>query len=173
MTALEIQSFGPPPEKHADRVVAEMLCRLAKDHARLWVAINEIVDNNRDGNPRAQQKIAAKIRAAGAVHVTLNPGKRGRYTLLVFSYIGWDPARDSVITPGDPLPPKPWVANVFHEITGEGRGWINTCARSLFYLTHHSISRAAQRWGFRTSDQMLKVIRDIPRRRAHAGSAVQ
>jgi hypothetical protein len=161
MTALEIQSVGPPPEKHADRTTAEMLRRLAKDHARLWAAISEIVDNSRDGNPHAQQKIAAKIRAAAAVHVTLKPGKRGRYMLLAFSYVGWDPARDAVITLADPIPPKPWVANVFHEITGEGRGWINTCARALFYVTHHAISRAAQQWGFRTSDQMLKVILNI------------
>jgi hypothetical protein len=161
MSAFEIQSAGRPPEQHADRVVAEMLREMAKTHARLWAAVDGIVDNSRDGNPRSQRKMEAKIRAAGAVDTILTPGKRGRYALWVFSYVGWDPARDAVITLADPIPPKPWVASVFHEITGEGRGWINTMARSLFYISHHALSRAAQRWGFRTSDQMLKVIRDI------------
>ena len=33
-----IQSVGAPPERHADRVVAEMLRQLAEARARLWPA---------------------------------------------------------------------------------------------------------------------------------------
>jgi hypothetical protein len=34
-----IQSLGAPPERHADRVVAEMMQHLAQTRARLWLGM--------------------------------------------------------------------------------------------------------------------------------------
>jgi hypothetical protein len=56
----------------------------------------------RDGNPRAQAKLEAKIKNLGALSTNLQPGKRGRYELHVYSLAGWDPQRDDLIEPGDP-----------------------------------------------------------------------
>jgi hypothetical protein len=85
MPALEIQSVGAPPEKHADRVVAEMMRHLAKQHAEMWDTIKSAAHGPfvRDGNPRAQRKLAEKVKAAGAKYVHLEPGKRGKYRLSV------------------------------------------------------------------------------------------
>jgi hypothetical protein len=44
-----IVSVGPPPEKHADRVVAEMLRELAVTNARISKAIGNIVFGASDG----------------------------------------------------------------------------------------------------------------------------
>ena len=82
---LEIQSIGLPPEQHADHVIAEMLHDLARKRAHLQDAVAEEFRNARDGNPRAQQKMAARMLAAGAAQVKLEPGKRGRYSLFFTS----------------------------------------------------------------------------------------
>ena len=45
-----IQSVGPPPEKHADRVVAEMLRWIVKAHTnRILDQINEIREQRQTG----------------------------------------------------------------------------------------------------------------------------
>src|SRR5262245_23465312 len=102
---LAIQSLGPPPEKHADRVVAELMKQLAAKHARLWAALNEIVNANalNAGSPRAQHKLEARLQQAGAL-TYLEPGKRGKYVLGMYSLVGWDPMRDAGIAVGDPIP---------------------------------------------------------------------
>ena len=47
-----------------------------------------------------------RIRAAGATHTVLEPGKRGKYSLVIFDMAGWDPARDKEITLEDPCPER-------------------------------------------------------------------
>src|SRR5262249_39495192 len=91
MTA--IQSVRPPPERHADRVVAGMLRQLAVDHARLWETIAKIAANSSDGTPKAQRKMEERIKRTGVLTTDLLPGKRGRYTLLIYDLSGYDPQR--------------------------------------------------------------------------------
>jgi hypothetical protein len=122
VTAFEIQSIGPPHEIHADRVVAEMLRDLARKRAHLQDAVAAEFRNARDGNPRAQQKMAARMLAAGAAEVKLEPGKRGRYSLFFYEWAGWDPIRDQAICVGDPIPEKPWSAWHLTLIDSYGRG---------------------------------------------------
>jgi hypothetical protein len=57
MTVLEIQSVGAPPERHADRIVAEMMRHLAQQHASLWEAVNDITKSphTRDGKAAARK----------------------------------------------------------------------------------------------------------------------
>jgi hypothetical protein len=76
VTALGIQSIGPPPQQHADRIVAEMLRDLAGKRAQVELAIIAAIETSRDGNPKAQAKMAERIRRAGAEYVSLQPGKR-------------------------------------------------------------------------------------------------
>jgi hypothetical protein len=163
MTVLEIQSVGAPPEKHADRIVSLMLRHLAQQHAKLWETVNDITKSphTRDGNPRAQRKLEARIKALGVNFVHLEPGKRGRYRLSVNGWTGFDPAVDRRIAADDPIPAKPWLANWHHIIEGKGHGWVDFYSRAVLYLTHHSLSRVTQRWQVRTLADLLRVIEAI------------
>src|SRR5262249_7914305 len=92
--ALGILSIGPPPERHADRVVAAMLRQLAQTRAHLFPAICAALQSSSDGTPQAQRKLERRIKEAGALSTLLTPGKRGRYTLHFCDCTGWDPARN-------------------------------------------------------------------------------
>jgi hypothetical protein len=142
VTALGIQSIGPPHEIHADRVIALMLKDIARQHARVWQAIHDITGDPhaRDGNPKSQARMEAKVRTAGALFTKLIPGKRGRYTLYVHTT-----ATGKLIDVDDPLPPKPWIYCLLHQIKGTGNGNIEFRSWSQLYLTHHCLSKAAQR----------------------------
>jgi hypothetical protein len=115
MTDLQIQSVAAPHYYHADRITSNMLKHLAKRHATLWATIREITNDPcaRDGNKRAQEKIADRVRKAGADHVILTPGKRGHYHMGIYGWRGWSPKEDSPIEVDDILPEKPWLAQFF------------------------------------------------------------
>jgi hypothetical protein len=99
-----------------------MLRHLAQRHAVTWSIIKDAARNplTRDGNPRAQRKLEAAIKAAGAHRTNLEPGKKGRYRLSVSSWVGYSPATNSRIAVDDELPDKPWVALELFEIIGVG-----------------------------------------------------
>jgi hypothetical protein len=82
MPSTMIQSVGPPPERHADRIVAEMLRQLAVQRAKRFPAIAAAILGSRDGGPRAQRRMQERVERAGAIGTSLTPGKRGSYTLL-------------------------------------------------------------------------------------------
>jgi hypothetical protein len=130
----------------------------------LWFAIDAITKGPcvRDGNPRAQAKLQAKIKKLGVLDTNLIPGKRRRYTLQVCAFAGWDPVRDAMIEPSDPIPQKPWVCVMLYTILGEGQG--RSRLMSFFptlFLTHHCLSRSAQRWGVRTVEDLSATIHSI------------
>jgi len=158
-----IQSVGLPPERHADRVVGEMMRELAKKHANLWEAVNEAMVNSSDGSPRSQRKMEQRVLRAGALRTNLKPGKRGQYELTIYDFTGWNPGADCEIGIGDPIPEKPWIACNVTFVTSEGRGRNNVTAKSypILFVTHHAMSRAAQRLGMRTSTHMLQATRVI------------
>jgi hypothetical protein len=60
--------------RHADRVVAEMLRHMARTHADISTAINEVIKNASDGTPKGQRKMEARVKAAGAWKTFLTPG---------------------------------------------------------------------------------------------------
>jgi hypothetical protein len=162
--APEIQSVGLPHSIHADRIIGLMLQHMAKRQAELWAGIDAILDDPycRDGNPRAQAKLEAKIRKLGALRTSLTPGKRGRYEMFIYTLAGWDPKRDVPIEPGDPIPEKPWVCTLFHIVCGQGHGRVTHAISSPpLFVTHHSLSRSAQRWGVRTAEDLSAVIETI------------
>jgi hypothetical protein len=140
-----------------------MMQQMAKQHAELWAAVDAILKDPycRDSNRRAQAELEARINKLG-VRTTLKPGKRGRYELYIYSLAGWDPTRDAVIEPGDPIPEKPQICVLFHVVYGEGRGLVNhTNFPPPLFLTHHCLSRSAQRWGVRTVGDLSAVIEKI------------
>ena len=132
-----------------------MLHDLARKRAHLQDAVAEEFRNARDGNPRAQQKMAARMLAAGAAQVKLEPGKRGRYSLFFYEWAGWDPIRDQAICVGDPIPEKPWIAWHLTLIDSYGRGRLDVTSVPALLITHHALSRTAQRLGLRTDKHLL------------------
>jgi len=164
MTAThEIQSVGPPPERYADRVTAQMMHQLARTHASVWMAINEAVAASSDGGARAQRKMEERIKRAGALRTELTPGKRGRYTLIVHNIVGWDRARDAEVLVGDRVPERPQIACNVTVIRSEGRGrdLVKIRSRPMVLVTHHLMSRAAQRLGVRTSAHLVAATTAI------------
>src|SRR5215472_4085460 len=161
---LEIRSFGPPPERYADRVVAEMMRELARKHATLWDEISAVVTAcGGAGTPKAQRKLAQRIERAGAYHTVLNPGKRGRFDIMIYDFTGYDPGRDEEIRPGDPICPKPWIACNLSAVESQGGGHnkIQAHSRPLLFITCHAMSRVAQRLGARNADHLMKATRLI------------
>jgi hypothetical protein len=167
MNKLEIQSLGPPPAQHADRVMAALMQQLAVKHALLWATFDAMLKTSspRAGSPKAQHKLAARLRAAGAFAVRVNPGKRGKFTLSVFNLAGWDPARGAAITVTDPIPAKPWLVALRWQLQshGGGRDTVNCYEMPILFITHHVCSRSAQRLGLRTGVHLLEIVEDILR----------
>jgi hypothetical protein len=140
-----------------------MLRDLARQRATLWYAVNEAINNSTDGGPRAQRRMAARIEQAGAHHVRLTPGKRGRYELTFHDFTGWDAERDAEISVGDEVPEKPWISCnlTFLSSPGRGRETLEHKSVSALLITHHALSRAAQRLGLRTADHLMVAARVI------------
>jgi len=157
---LEIKSVGPPPERYADRVVAEMMRDMARTHATLWDAIHDVVKTSRGGSPKAQRKLAERIKRAGAYRTFLTEGKRGRFEILIYDFTGYDVARDAEITGDDPIPEKPWISCNVSVLTSPGNGQdvIKVHARPILFISVHALSRMAQRLGMRTSRHLKAAI---------------
>jgi hypothetical protein len=149
-----INSLGPPPERHADRVVAEIMRNMAKRHASVVSAVTEAFKSSRDGMPKAQRKMAERIIKAGAYSVDLYPGKRGKYKMIVVERVGWNPFKESKIKEDDFIPMKPQI--VFYVSLMESKGNYKTDVTSypMLFITHHAMSRAAQRLGMRDEAQL-------------------
>jgi hypothetical protein len=164
MTVVEqINSVGPPPERHPNRVVAGWLRHMAERNARVTAAIDEISRDPhvRDGCPKAQKRLEQKLKAAGATHTILNSGKRGRYSLSSWSWIGWDRVLDQPIKIDDDIPDKPWVASYCYEILGMGHCRMRFASYSPLMISHHALSRCVQRWEVITLPELEKVVQTI------------
>jgi hypothetical protein len=165
MTAVaKILTKGLPPERHADRVVAEMLRQIVGAKQYRDKIIGKIIAECRDGNPRAQEKLRDRITRAGAPFIItsqLSPGKRGRYELLLLIINGYDARRKELILPSDPIPEKPWLATSTDKIMSLGRGKYESEASVSLLVTHHALSRVAQRCGAKTIVDLMTVMLNI------------
>jgi hypothetical protein len=135
-----------------------MLRIMVQKHAHVREIIWETIKKSSDGSPKAQKKMEARVLTAGATQTHLYPGKRGRYQLHIYDWTGWDPAEDKEIGPKDPIPPKPWIVCWFSTLESKGNNRIQIKGKSILYVTHHALSRVAQRWGARTSEDLLTSV---------------
>jgi hypothetical protein len=163
LTTLEINSVGPPPERHASRIISAMLSHLAVRHAATWGMIHGITKDphSRDGHPKAQKKLELRVKAAGAAWTKLTPGKRGRYRLSISSWVGWSPNQDKRLTIDAEIPEKPWITLDHHVVEGKGRGWVSFSSRFVVFITTHSLVRTCQRWKVKTLADIEMVINSI------------
>jgi hypothetical protein len=150
----EIQSVGLPPEKHADRVVLEMMRLLAAGRQVTWPRIKEAFMQASDGNPKAQARMLEKMSAASGpfmMSAHLEAGKRGRYRVCWLDAAVWNPEIGDFVWPGDMnIPEMPWLAFVVFELTSKGGHRYDTKSSASLFLTHHALSRLTQRCGART-----------------------
>src|SRR6516162_1109958 len=153
----QIQSIGLPSEIHADRVVSEMVRHIAVKRANLWREIASAFQASGDGNAKSQQRLVAKLKRAGAPLITLQPGKRGRYGMDIYSWIGWDGQHDREIGVKDDLPERPGIAGCMLRIKGKGGGRYDEASMPVLVITHHALSRYAQRGGGRTAQDLEKM----------------
>jgi hypothetical protein len=157
-----IASDGSPPERHADRVVDEMIRWLVKESARFRPPVAEALKTSADGNPKAQKRMAERIRNLGGGvfnGVWLNPGKRGRYMLTLAYWTGWHPEQDRPIEADDLLPTtKVWLAYWQTDLIGEGAGKRAERSMPRLLATHHALSRLAQRCDARTLVELINGL---------------
>ena len=160
-----IRSIGAPPARHADRVVAEMLRLIVKARINRIGFIRETLGATPDGNPRAQSKLMKKLTEAGrpfVLHTALKPGKRGRYVFKLFVVDGWDAERKAPIGPDDKMPAKPWLAVTDRSCTSLGNRAYEMDASYSLFVTHHALSRLAQRCvDLKGPVQLLSAVNNI------------
>jgi hypothetical protein len=149
----EIQSLGLPPERHADRVVLEMLKVIAGARRQVWPRLLGVIGRCPDGNPKAQARMLAKLEAAAGpfiVWTALESGKRGRYRLFLVTTDVWNPETKEIMAPDDAIPEMPWLAFTVVKLTSKGDHHYGDEAFVPLLVTHHALSRLAQRCGART-----------------------
>ena len=74
----------PPPELHADRVVAEMIHWIIAERDRRWEIFWAEWNSGSIGNPLGQSRMVKRMREGGGdllLHLHLDPGKRARFEL--------------------------------------------------------------------------------------------
>lgn len=160
----EITSIGLPPEKHADRIVGEMMQFLVAARVAIWPRIHETIGKMPDGNPGAQQKVYNAMRKAGGKFFLggkVNTGKRGRYEIHLMVLEGWNNERRDVIHPDDLIPGRPWLTLNWITLTSKGRHRYDEETRVVLMFTHHALSRLAQRCGARTMDDIYDSVLHI------------
>jgi hypothetical protein len=161
----EIQSVGLPPERHADRVVLEMLKLLATARQETWSRIRDILGQCADGNPKAQARMLEKLKTAAGPFIfgtQLKPGKRGRYKLYFLDTQVWNPETGDVVHPEDmTIPEMPWLAFMIVELTSKGDHRYHADSSVALLMTHHALSRLTQRCGARTMQDIWNAACEI------------
>ena len=160
-----IQSEGPPPERHAARVVREMAHWLRIERDRLHVLMVAALRGASLGNPKSQQRAIDRLTAVGIkalMHMHFESGKRGKFTLWCSLWEIYDPINDKIISkPEDQTPDQPWLACMLVKWEGLGNYRTKHDARRMFALTHHAMQRLAERSSVCTPDDLLMVMVEI------------
>jgi hypothetical protein len=156
-----IRSIGAPPEQHADRVVAEMLRFIVRGQLERQRHIDAAL-NLPDGNPLAQAKLARKLEESGRPFIfdvsLKRTGKRGRYQLNFVTLDGYGPGSKRIIGDVKDIPPRPWLAIGLHWIKSLGNHRYDESHSTVVLITHHALSRLAQRTSVRTDDDLLAAV---------------
>jgi hypothetical protein len=164
MPTIDPRVIGPPPERHAARVVGEMVRWLAGERARLSGELMVAFDRSKSkfGSPIAQRRLADRLRKAGGkalLDLRLRTGKRGNFVLSVVEWYVYDPARHETIFSFDPLREKPWLecsASVWPAKRRDDKFTV-----TLFSMSHHAMQRLAERCGARAPDDLLAAMREL------------
>ena len=160
-----IQSVGPPPDRYANRIVGAMLRELVKQRARYTDTLMRTIYTSKDSNPAAQQRLADKIKANGALEVKLEPGKRGKYKIYFYDLTGWDIQREKEIFTYDRISDDTnycLVVNANMLISlGNGHEYKTVNGARILLISKHVLMRLVQRFDARTPADLLKGAENI------------
>jgi hypothetical protein len=162
MNAPVIASVERPPERHADRIVGEMLRYIAREHVNAITQVKTTVREMMPGNPKAQARMVERLKrivGINLIDIKLEPGKRGRYVIELYDWAAYDDNRGDEIRPEDRLPEKPWLVCTVVRIEGHGRNSFTSDGRYCLYVCHHALSRLVQRSGVRTIGDLIAATR--------------
>ncbi len=142
-----------------------MLRMIARSRPSLLACLQELVRTMPDGNPRAQEKLRRKLKEVGGLlipDVYLTPGKRGRYKLHIVSIDSWDAERkDFIQDENDAIPDKPWLACSIAKMESSGNYSYSQSRALVLLVTHHALSRLAQRYRATTARDLLIAVDNI------------
>jgi hypothetical protein len=165
-----IQAAGAVPERHADRVVAEMLRWIVAERRQRMAALKGIFNATPDANPQEQEELVDKFKRIGRKFfplVTLvETRKRG---IWIVSIDGWDRDAHKLIFNSDEIPERPQLAASIIVVKGLGNYQRKTEIRVSLIASHHSLSRLVQRSENRTADDLLAAVTSLFRAYAEAG----
>jgi hypothetical protein len=149
---------------YADRIVAEMLRAIVRKNHDVIQKIGEIFSSCPDGNPEAQNKMMRKAKEACGPFLLaglLKPGKRGRYQAKLITVQGWDAKLKDPILKEDAIPDKPWLVCTDITLTSKGRHAYEQRNSFSLFVTHHALSRLAQRCGAITAGDLLIAVHNM------------
>lgn len=159
--------IGPPPEKHASRVVGDMTRWLVVERHRLWVDIISAIRRSRGyfGSPKSQQRLAARMKKAGGkaiIDIYCKTGKRGVFTIYIVDWVIYDHIKGKMIWQNDEtMIERPWLACSLTKMPIGQKDEELDRGVILFALTHHAMQRLAERCGARTPFDLLNTIHRI------------
>lgn len=159
MNAPVISSLGPPPDRHAERIVEEMLTYLHRAENHWTQRSAGVLDMNRMGNPTAQVRTVARFeKALGPVVIQtyLKTGKRAKFKLDVVCWCLWDLDKDEASDWEAPRPANACLAVVMHHLTKDHQD-----SRTPLLITRHACIRLAQRGGVRTVPDLIVALREL------------
>lgn len=157
----QIKTLGPPPERHASRLVSEMCRWLVTENSRLSAALRLHLNSGKSrlGSIVAQRRFIERLsrspaaRALVALH--LIPGKRARFKIQ-FSVWGVITPSGEILQPDDPMPEKPWLTCGMVSMSRDAERYFH-----VFTLTHHAMQRLAERCAARTPADLIDTLRLI------------
>jgi hypothetical protein len=155
--APRITSIGPPPERHAERIVDEMILWLHGRQQEIWVKAKGSLRTKQLGNPVGQTRAVARMREAlgdMVLALDLQTGKRGRFVLQMIAWTVWDSARNASVELDAP-PPAYASLGVVYATTDRTREWRGTIP---LVVTRHALVRLAERAGMRTVEDLYDAL---------------
>lgn len=161
LTPPMIESVGSPPDRHAERIVDEMLVWLFKRSREVWLNSKGTFNHKQMGNPVGQERAVERLKQAIGdllLHCHLEPGKRGKFHLTLVQWMIWNSTQGLVCNPKtEPPPPTAWIA-IATSFCDRDLEW-RTAVPML--VTRHAMVRLAQRAGVRTVPDLLLAMREL------------
>ena len=165
MTAPKIASIGPPPDKHAERIVSEMLRYMHEQRTKMHRKHGHtMIDVRTMGAPKGQIKTVEKMRQKIGpllLEIGLAPAKRGKFVMITSEWCLWNPKAQLPVSSEEPAPEgAAWLAVTSSTYTGNNYVPKVTTGLALI-ITHHSLTRLCQRAGVVTVGDMILAVRKL------------